>query len=107
MATRFSQRVMFEKQRNAQRLYVPHTEEDNTAEEENTRDPSTVPAASTSQRKGRVPKCKKGQRYKVPGCWFDEDSGDESDHPEFFYGVVTEVQKTGCKMLFNICTIYY
>ena len=85
---------MFEKQRNAQRLSVPHTEEDNTAEEENT-------TASTSQRKGRIPKCIKGQRYKVPGCWFDEDSGDESDHPEFFYGVVTEVQKTGCKMLFH------
>ena len=37
----------------------------------------------------------------MPGTEFDEDSDDEEDHPEWFYGVVTNVQKTGCKMLFE------
>jgi len=47
-----------------------------------------------------VPKCVVGDRYKVTGDQFDEDSDDDEPHPDFFYGVVIAVQKTGCKMLF-------
>ena len=42
-----------------------------------------------------------GQRYKVPGEEFDDDSDDDEGNPDWFYGVVTHVQKTGCKMLFD------
>ena len=66
--------------------------------------PPPPPAGSprrTSQRSQPVPKCTFGERYKVPGDQFDEDSDDDEPHPEFFYGVVTAVQKTGCKMLFQ------
>ena len=37
----------------------------------------------------------------MPGSEFDEDSDDEEDHPEFFYGVVSDVLKTCSKMLFQ------
>ena len=40
------------------------------------------------------------------GTEFDEDSDDDDEHPNFLYGVVSEVQKTGCKMLF-FGDIYY
>ena len=53
----------------------------------------------------RIPKCKKGGRYKVPGDEFDEDSDDDEDHPDFFYGVVTKVMKTGIHMLFQDDTV--
>jgi hypothetical protein len=49
----------------------------------------------------RIPKCKKGDCYKVPGDEFDEDSDDDEDHPDFFYGVVTKVMKTGIHTLFQ------
>ena len=52
-------------------------------------------------RPSRIPKCKVGDRYRVPGNEFDEDSDSDGEHPEWFYGVVTDVQKTGCKMLFS------
>ena len=65
--------------------------------------PSILPPEPgvTTTRGPHVPKCKLGQRYKVPGSEFDEESDDEEPHPEWFYGVVTTVQKTGCKMLFE------
>ena len=53
----------------------------------------------------RIPKCKKGGRYKVPGDEFDEDSDDDEDHPDFFYGVVTKVMKTGIHTLFQNDTV--
>ena len=49
----------------------------------------------------RVRKCVRGEWYKVPGDQFDPDSDDDEPHPAWFYGVVIEVQKTGCKMLFS------
>ena len=49
----------------------------------------------------RVRKCKKGERYKVPGTEFDEDSDDEDEHAEWWYGVVTVVLKNTCKVLFK------
>ena len=59
------------------------------------------PPKSTPTPRIRISKCVKGGRYKVPGEEFDEDSGDEEEHPEWFYGVVTIVRKTGCTMLFQ------
>ena len=47
-----------------------------------------------------MPKCVVGDRYKVTGDQFDEDSEFDEPHPDFFYGVVIAVQKTGCKILF-------
>ena len=32
----------------------------------------------------RMPKCRKGDRHKVPGDEFDEDPDDDEDHPDFF-----------------------
>jgi hypothetical protein len=49
----------------------------------------------------RIPKCVKDERHKAPGDEFNGDSGDSEDHPEWFYGVVTDVLKTGCTMLFQ------
>ena len=49
----------------------------------------------------RPPQCKKGDRYKVPGTEFDADSDDEDGHPDWWYAVVTDVQKTGYKMWFR------
>ena len=63
------------------------------------RNPPTSARVPTS-RTVRVPKCTVGDRYKVTGDQFDEDNNDDEPHPEFFYGVVIAVQKTGCKMLF-------
>ena len=40
------------------------------------------------------------QRGAAQSPW-DEDSDDEEEHPEWFYGVVTIVRKTGCTMLFQ------
>ena len=59
------------------------------------------PPKSTPTPRIRISKCVKGERYKVPGKEFDEDSDDEEEHPEWFYGVVTNVRKTGCTMLFQ------
>ena len=58
-------------------------------------------ARTNPRRVARVPKCKVGERYKVPGSEFDEGSDDDEPHPDYFFGVVTHVQKTGCKMLFK------
>ena len=68
------------------------------------------PPKSTPASRNRIPKCVKGERYKVPGDEFDEDYDDSEDHPEWFYGVVTNVLKTGCTMLFqgdDLGTRYY
>ena len=59
------------------------------------------PPKSTPASRNRIPKCVKGARYKVPGGEFDEDSEDSEAHPEWFYGVVTNVLKTCCTMLFQ------
>ena len=42
-----------------------------------------------------------GERYKVPGTEFDEDSDDDEEHPEWWYAVVTKVMKTCTKMWFK------
>ena len=65
-----------------------------------TTNPTSPPKPRPAPRK-RIPKCTKGERYKVPGSEFDKDPDDSKDHPEWFYGVVTVVQKTGCKVLFE------
>jgi hypothetical protein len=48
-----------------------------------------------------MPKCKVGERYKVPGTKFDEDSEDDEGHPEWWCAVVTDVIKTCTKMWFK------
>ena len=63
-------------------------------------DPPLQPK-STRVRVARVAKCVRGERYKVAGDQFDADSDDDDEHPDFFFGVVTQVQKTGCKMMFD------
>ena len=67
--------------------------------------PEALVLANPPPPPARIPKCKKGDRYKVPGDEFDADSEDEGDHPDFFYGVVTKVLKTGIHMLFQGDTV--
>ena len=48
-----------------------------------------------------IPKCSKGERHKAPGDELGENPDDSEEHPEWFYGVVTHVIKTGCSTLFQ------
>ena len=65
--------------------------------------PRTGPTDAEVRRNTRnnIPKCKVGERYKVPGTEFDEDSDDDEGHPEWWYAVVTDVMKTCTKMWFK------
>jgi hypothetical protein len=58
-------------------------------------------AESAQNTRRHVPKCKVGERYKVPGTEFDEDSDDDEAHPGWWCAVVTDVMKTCTKMWFK------